>query len=492
MDKYAELKDLEKSLLGIIAAITQTPSGKIKKTRMASKIATAKVAGAATSASIFALVSSYGTAGTLTPIGTLSGAAATNATLAWIGGLVGGGMAAGALLLPIAGIAVGTTATVVVGRKINGRPRKLKNLYPFEDEILFCAENLLQPLEAILKGQSAMPSKDELRVYAHDGLIPLLRKIRQHLSPLASNTDQNPSGFNATLKPKYQKQLRKHCENISKHAIIFSRKTRKLLHKKVSLSIKKSWSKLRKKPEIKTEKPYVASVVLAVTFQRMLEDQFTAWDLEQGLVLSALRRSNRRLEEASVQELSNYVRELSPEQLKGVVSNTKGIYHELLFVEMHNSVSDTDRASVMEAINHPGVDVQFHMDGDLVREVQLKAISSPSSIYEHMQRHPDVEILATEEMAAILEGVDSSGLNNAILSKDVTEHLYELQGEGFFEELSDRIITSAFVTSAVIAYRVLKYEDVKTNNIKSYLSNAGIAVGTTSVVDAAISLVGAS
>jgi len=492
MDKHAELRDLEKSLLAIISAITQTPNSKLKKARLASNIATAKVTGVATSASIFALVSTFGTAGTLTPIGTLSGAAATNATLAWIGGLVGGGMAAGALILPLAGIAVGTTATMALRHKVHGRPRKLKELLPFEDKILFCAENLLQPLEAILKDHSRAPSKDELRVYAHDGLIPLVNKIRQHINLKANNIDQSAIGFSSTLKPKYQKQLRKNCDNISKYANLFARPARRPLRKKIALSLKKSWSKIRRKSDKETQKSYVASVVLTVTFQRLLKDQYTSWTIEQNLVLSALRRSNSRLEDASVQELSNYVKELSPEQLKGVVSNTKGIYHELLFVEMHNAVSDTDRASVMEATNHPGVDVQFHMDGDLVREVQLKAISSPSSIYEHMQRYPDVEILVTEEMAAILEGVDSSGLNNAILSKDVTERLYELQGEGFFEELSDGIITSAFVTSGVIAYRVLKSKDVKSVNFKAYLSNAGIAVGTTTIVDTAISLIGAS
>lgn len=104
MDRSMELKNLEQALLGVIAAITQTPSSSVRKARMASNIATAKITGVATSASIFGVVSTLGTAGTGTAIGTLSGAAATNATLAWVGGLVGGGMAAGALLLPAAGI----------------------------------------------------------------------------------------------------------------------------------------------------------------------------------------------------------------------------------------------------------------------------------------------------------------------------------------------------------------------------------------------------
>ena len=510
MDRTSQLEDLKKSLLGIISAITQTPSCKVKKARLATNIATAKFTGIGASAGISGLVYTFGTAGTGTAISGLSGAAANSATLAWIGNLVGGGMAAGAVLLPAAGIAVGVAATTVVRRKIHGRQRKLDELLPFEDEILFCADNLIQPLEAILKEEILTPLEDELRVYAHDGLIPLVNKIRRHINLDSDTSDQASNdlqvatnkergvddgdvkskpdkGFSSTLKPKYQKQLKKHCDIISKYADIFSLPVRKPLNKKIALWFKQLWAKIRKKPKDQKQRLYVASVVLAVTFQRLLEDSYSVWNLEQGLVLDALRRSTKRLEGASVQELSNYVKDLSPEQLKGVVSNTKGIYHELLFVEGHNSVPGADSASVMEATNHPGADVQFHMDGELVREVQLKAISSPSSVYEHLERYPDVDILVTEEVATILEGVDSSGLSNAILSKDVRDRLSELQGDGILEELTDGIMTSAFVTSGVIVYRVLKTKNIKKTDFKSYLSNAGIAAGTASLIDWAIS-----
>lgn len=99
-------------------------------------------------------------------------------------------MAAGAVLLPAAGIAVGVAATTVVRRKIHGRQRKLDELLPFEDEILFCADNLIQPLEAILKEEILTPLEDELRVYAHDGLIPLVNKIRRHINLDSDTSDQ--------------------------------------------------------------------------------------------------------------------------------------------------------------------------------------------------------------------------------------------------------------------------------------------------------------
>ena len=69
---------------------------------------TAKLAGAGTTAALLAIVSSLGSASTA--IASLSGAAATKATLAWVGGLFGGGMAAGTVLTGGVSIVVGLAA----------------------------------------------------------------------------------------------------------------------------------------------------------------------------------------------------------------------------------------------------------------------------------------------------------------------------------------------------------------------------------------------
>lgn len=491
MDRKEDLKELKTSLLGIISAITQTPSSKVKKARLASNIAAAKITGVATTASIFGLVSTLGTAGTGTAIGTLSGAAATNATLAWIGGLVGGGMAAGALLLPAAGIAAGATATLALRRKIHGRPRKLDELLPFEDEILFCVDSLIRPLEAVSSGEVPMPSSDELSIYAHDGLRPLVALLNQRLEILDDETlAENRNCFNSTIKPKYQKQLKQQIQILEKHLRSFTKVKRKPFKNRVAIWYQKFRKKLRRKSKSVTQTTHISSVVIAVTFQRLLEEKFLEYSLEQSLVLDALRRSTKKLQNSSVQELSEYVKSLSPEQLKGVVSNTKGIYHEMLFVQTYNADSIDVSADIMESTNHPGADVQFFLDGEVIREVQLKAISSPTLVYEHLKRYPDIEILVTEEVASVLEGVSSSGLSNAILSNDVTERMYELQGEGLLEEVSDGLITSIFVTSGVLVFQVIKTRKIKPTDFKPYLANAGIAAGTSTLVDGAMSIIG--
>ena len=64
MDYSTQLRQIETSLLGIMSAITQTPSKNVQRARLASSIATAKVTGVATTAGLFGLVSTLGTAGT--------------------------------------------------------------------------------------------------------------------------------------------------------------------------------------------------------------------------------------------------------------------------------------------------------------------------------------------------------------------------------------------------------------------------------------------
>jgi hypothetical protein len=484
------LVELEGSLLGIISAITQTPSDLVRRARMASSIATAKVTGVAASAGIFGLVSTLGTAGTGTAIGTLSGAASTSATLAWIGGLVGGGMAAGAVILPAVGIAAGAATAMAIRKKFFSRQRTLADLQLFEKEILFATDNLLRPLGAITRGEQGYPSESELKIFAHDGLRPLLTLIHRHL---VGPTDQQGSRgekdrFASTLAPKCHAALFRNFKILRKQEAMLSQPKRIPASRRLSrfsTRIFRSMFRTQKKTERTT---HLGSVALAVTFQRLLSDKITTLSLEQNLVLDALRRSTSDLEDASVQELADYVQGLSPDELRGVMSNTKGIYHEMLFVQAFNAEHSEATARLMEATNFPGADVQFMMQGDVIGEVQLKAVSSPALVHEHLRRYPDIEVMATEETAAMMDGVDSSGFRNAVLSSDVANRMFELKGEGLLDEVSDGLLTSALVRSGFVVWSALTAKRLEGADLSTYLKDAGVAVGAASIVDGAIAL----
>lgn len=141
------------------------------------------------------------------------------------------------------------------------------------------------------------------------------------------------------------------------------------------------------------------SAAVAITIQRLVEDATRFWPREERLVLDAHRRLAKGLNDASVEDLAEYVSALTAEQLRGVVSNVKGIYHELLFVHAENIDGDDVTARIFEGINHPGSDAEFIVEGEVIEAIQLKAVTSlPNAMREHLVLYPDIKVIATEEV----------------------------------------------------------------------------------------------
>ena len=72
-------------------------------------------------------------------------------------------------------------------------------------------------------------------------------------------------------------------------------------------------------------------VVVAVTI-KLLSEIPTTFDANEEKVLVALRGSTNDLDDnANVEEISKYLKELNPDQLKGLVSSITGKYHEFRY-----------------------------------------------------------------------------------------------------------------------------------------------------------------
>ncbi len=151
-------------------------------------------------------------------------------------------------------------------------------------------------------------------------------------------------------------------------------------------------------------------------------------DTDQA-VLAALRRSSNELQDASPEEIGAYLRGMDEDALPGIVSNTKGILHEMQFVELENADGDSVYASIFEATNHPGTDVQFiDTDTGQTWEVQLKATDSAAYANNWIEAHPGGEILVTSELAE-RTGLDSSELSNDELTDDVKSTVDKMLAE---------------------------------------------------------------
>jgi hypothetical protein len=164
-----DLLDLEQSLTSLIAAILQ------QSDRAASVIvgvATSKLVAAGVVGGAFGAISAVGAASTGTAIATLSGAAATNATLYWIGSTFGMGIAGGGIILTGGALAVGIPAALYAKRKISGRPRNEMQLSPQEQALLFAALRLASPIRIAIFAKLP-PTSLEMQVLSRT-IIPQL------------------------------------------------------------------------------------------------------------------------------------------------------------------------------------------------------------------------------------------------------------------------------------------------------------------------------
>jgi hypothetical protein len=86
-------------------------------------------------------------------------------------------------------------------------------------------------------------------------------------------------------------------------------------------------------------------------------------------------------------------------------------------------------AELAESAVQPGWDLQMlNADGSVADFLQLKATSELSYVKQALETYPDIQILATNEVAALSEEILSSGIANADLAAGMLEPMAALTG----------------------------------------------------------------
>lgn len=161
-------------------------------------------------------------------------------------------------------------------------------------------------------------------------------------------------------------------------------------------------------------------VATKLAFER--DPQFSDSELA---TVAAMQRAHPQAGD-SLGALGDWLSDMDESQIDGVVSNTKGVLHEMEFVRLENDDGDSVYASLFEATNHPGNDVRFFdPTSDQSWAIQLKATDNAGYVQDWLDEHPDGEIAVTSELADRL-GLPDSGLSNAELTartEDVVDRL---------------------------------------------------------------------
>jgi hypothetical protein len=411
---------------------------------------TSKLAGAATVGGLMGLVSAFGTAGTGTAIASLSGAAATNATLAWVGGLLGGGMAAGAALT--GGLALAVSAGVY--KLLGSKARNFEELTDVERRIVESTGFLIAAINESLENKDISLSIQEAKLLLENTLKPLHELLKENAEKIVENLDvKNSVAF-------------------KQHAIIdFKNQT----IDGFTFFIEEEIQARRKRyPEFA-----ISGVIYALLTNSAVDDS-----KESQLALEAIRRVRGDWGDASESDISSELSEYGPEQIRGFANNAKGIYHERLFVENYNNSHDDTYAEMFGASNHPVSDVLIKSIGtdDVIAEYQLKASSGVQIVREHFEKYPDVDVLATDEIANKFQGVESSGISN----DDITAHMNEVVTYIADNTIGDRVLHSAemagLVASGLAAIEILSGRRTASDAGVEAMKRVGIASTSTALV----------
>ncbi len=141
---------------------------------------------------------------------------------------------------------------------------------------------------------------------------------------------------------------------------------------------------------------------------------------------------------------------LSPEEIKGWLSPWKGKLFEVDVRDRLNAgeiVGDIRLgpghvAVLAESANQPGWDLQIINDTDrtIVDALQLKATDSMSYVKNALERYPDIDILATDEVASRMPSlVMNSGISDAQLEQQI-ESPVEALLDSPLEEFAEHIL----------------------------------------------------
>jgi len=157
--------------------------------------------------------------------------------------------------------------------------------------------------------------------------------------------------------------------------------------------------------------------------------------------------------------------DFTDEEMTGILNSAKGKYFEYLVTDSLNSggqvgdvmLPEGYKAVMADSINQPGWDLQIlDSQGNVSDYLQLKATNSIAYIRDTLERYPDIEILATDEIADRANGlVLDSGITEESLNDQISSAIDSLDPSltGEFLNAFNPLLPLVFIV-ATEGYRV--------------------------------------
>jgi hypothetical protein len=483
-DSYELLQATKSELNYVAACILQvSPEESSQLGMQFSRAVTAKVVGTASTTALLALVAAFGHAGTGTAITGLSGAAATTATFAWVGSLVGGGVAAGAALTGGLALGIGLATYKILASD----RRAFESLSELEQRIVQSCWMLAAVADAYQK-QPREFAPEAAGEFLDTMLIPLHQDIAANMDVLCRPLDsKNAVAMRQHVMADFQLAV---IDRFGRYLNWAHSEGGRAWHASLVANVG-----VKPRPDTSTSddpndvtavlRPGQVETAIGGVFAALLSREALDGSTESRLVLDSLRRSRLDLHDASQAQLGDYLRLQAPEELRGAAANVKGIYHELWYVEQYNATHETTYARPFEATNHRGSDVEI-VDADtgqIVREVQLKAVESRAAVDKHFERDPHIDVVVTDEVASRVDDarVAASGIANSKLEGAVGSRIDDLREHTVSARTGDTALIALGIASAAELMQMLRGERQFPEAVMNTAAKVGTAAGATAL-----------
>jgi hypothetical protein len=228
--------------------------------------------------------------------------------------------------------------------------------------------------------------------------------------------------------------------------------------------------------------------IAAASVSALLDDQGASQD---PLLLKAIGDTNPSLADVRLFGLDG-------EQLEGAINTAKGKYFEYLVADRLNRgmqvgpliLADGQFAELASSPTQPGWDLRIvDAHGNAIEYLQLKATDSVGYVRSALERYPDIQILATEEVAQGAKVLDS-GLSDDTIHRQVIGGI-ETADQSLSEQFLDHfsLLLPLAAMSLYEGYR-LYIGQQSLDSFKDSLARRGKRMATTHIIGTAVYFMG--
>lgn len=223
--------------------------------------------------------------------------------------------------------------------------------------------------------------------------------------------------------------------------------------------------------------------ILILASLQSIQTGFYETDVDHA-VLAAFQRYSPQTQD--IQSVQSYLENLSENQISGVVSNVKGILHEMEFVRIENSDGDSVTAAMFPETNHKGFDVVLNdNESGETWEIQLKTTDNKSYVQDWLDEYPEGEILVSDELANKMN-LESSGVSNEGVTIRVEEFVDKIMSGNLSPSIWDLFPTLSILSVSFVLlelHKRYKEGEISEGDFKRMcLKSTGLKVGKIALI----------